>query len=231
MIKIFPEEIRASWISRSYWCHEASRIKATIPDERIRIRTPRKIELEGLNIHEVLRRRKFPKAVEEFDRRLAAVLPLYGIFEGTRIYCHPDEHRVRKRIVQIVENKSTKGKPSIYQTCTSTFQTKTYAFIEDQIIPALGYTVASVHRVMYWRRPTVRIKKLILLKVVPVYFYPEEYKKDLHYIFEVWRKKEDPLPPAKWKCKQCELFNKVRCRFYTGEVKLSRQDWKERFAR
>lgn len=241
MITGFPEETRASYISRQFWCAEVSRLKATLKEPRGIGRRTRKSELGGLSIHDRLERRKFPSEVEKLLRLIAANQPWYGVFEGTKIFIHPDEYRVKwtipklwyevsKKTVTFVENKTSKGKPGIYQTCQSTFQTKTYVFVGFQTLPLLGYEVARKHRIMYWRRPSVRIKKLILLKVVPVNYDPVDYEKDLHYIFEVWRGNEKPVAPAKWKCGQCDPYYKVRCRFYTGEIPLSRKDWNERFA-
>lgn len=231
MIKGFPEEIRASWLSRSWWCHEESRIKATSGGPRGVGQKETKAMTVGLEVHEQLAARKFPPEVVKLERLLAANAPLYGIFEGTRIYIHPDEHRIKDLAVSIVEHKTTSRMPGIYQTCQSTFQVKTYVYVEKQILPKLGYRGGFKHRVMYWKRPTKTKPKLRLLKVVPVIYYGWEFEDDLHLIFEVWRGNRAPIPPALWKCGQCHPFYRTRCRFYTGEAPLSKTEWNKRFMR
>jgi len=235
LIKGFPDEIRATWASRFWWCAEESRIKATIREPRDKTRRPRQCESVGLDVHKQLEQREFPLATQLFNKLLAANLPLYGIFEGTRIYIHPDEHRVKNGIVTIVENKSTASKPDIYQTCQSIFQVRTYAFIEQQIIPRFGYKLGNLHRVMYWRRPTKRKKKLTLLEVVWVPTHESDmlkFQQDLRLIFQVWRGLRPPPAPAIFKCRQCSLFYKVRCRFYRRELELpTKKEWFKRFVK
>lgn len=231
MILGFPDEVRASWTSRAYWCHEESRIKATMGEPRGLWDRQTKAQTLGLSVHEQLEARKFPDAVVKLERIIAANAPLYGHFEGTRIYIHPDEHRVKDLAVSIVENKSSSRMPGIYQTCQSTFQVKTYVFIEKQILPRLGYRTGFNHRVMYWKRPTKTKPQLRFLKAVPVRYFDWEFEKDLHLIFEVWRGNQSPIPPAFWKCKQCRPYYKTRCRFYTKEIPLSKQEWNKRFNR
>jgi len=242
MIKGFPEEIRASWLAKYWYCAEMSRIRALEP---IHVEEIENSELPpvaawsfwGTCLHDMLERRKHwsgnkPSQTESFKSTLRGHMPLSFKIERTRIFFHPDNYIVHYPRVQIIEYKSTYTYPTTYKLVCDRFQLQVYIIGLKRVLKNIfkDLKLAERHRLQYYKmlqRPTDKIK---VLRTFYIYTRSEAVKetpRHIREIFKVWRRKRDPLPPHIRKCRRCIDYWRFRCRFYRQILPL--KDWKERF--
>jgi len=187
------------------------------------------IQRKGKSVHRELElRRLFSRETEDFLDWVDSEAPLYFDYQGTRIFIHPDSFWVHNGIVEIIEWKSVQSKPDNFQIVPAINQLKVYQFVLSKILPS-NLRLANKHRIMFWRRPSKRIPKLMLKKVVWVYYDEHSCREFIDGIFKIWHGKAKPIPPVDWKCKQCDPILRMNCRFYTGEIFLDWFSWAKRF--
>jgi len=236
LIKGYPIDVRASWFARNFWCSEEARIKATMMRFRTFAHKQREIEAMGRHIHVILENRKKTEEIEDFLNLLRTIEPLSFTYRGVKVYFHPDDFRIRKREVSVVEYKTVESKPNRFVYPIGETQLKIYLYGLSKILPKLStfYSLAKRHKVMYWKRISKRKKKLRLVDVRWV-FWDDAVKAEVEDImdscFKIWDKKVLPIPPREFKCRQCPYHIRKFCRYFTGQLKLERKNWASRFAK
>jgi len=231
MIKGYPKEVRTSWIKRFFWCAEESRLLALNPREASHIKATKASE-RGVEVHRWLEQRTPSPSERKVRRLISAHQPIYRILDGTRIFAHPDEFRVFRKSVKIVEHKSidcpnwTKyyryefknddrflvfdqsrfERDFRYVVCCARAQVQVYCWVLEPFLAQFGYRLAPVHWIIYReRRDFDEVAK------IAVEFNREDVESMIREIFAVWAGKKKAKPPAQWKCKGCHPYFKVRC--------------------
>ena len=223
-------KIGASKIGRSLWCHEEARVLTTEDVRKELKKESTKVQSRGKLLHErydVLHRdsylnlRKILKKLLPFastpkkvDREKALEEGNFW-FErkfGKHVICGvPDWFAQRHfRKIAILEDKTISSREaSRFQLPCATLQNQTYCFIMRPIFEKLGYALAPVHKIFYYY---MRTSEPIAIK--DVYYNEVEYTRDLARIIRVLEKKENPLPPAPFKCLQCRKKIRGVCRVF-----------------
>jgi len=226
---VFPTEIRASWLARHFYCAEQAYIKAHGLNQNFKVRAPP--SFHGEIIHRQLAARIGTPETEFFKNYLAELEPLSFKIFGTRVFFHPDDFRVRNGKVRVIEEKTvTSKKITFYKFCIHKFQLEIYVFGLNEILPE-EYQLEKIHWLRYWKR-TQLWQKLKLVKLYPILIHPKYYwiiKDNIHQIFQIWRGKDMPQLPARWKCQKCPDSLKLHCRIYRRKIRIPRTEWEVRF--
>jgi len=218
-------KVRASWISRYYYCGEQSRIRACLFQVRGGDETEH--TRAGRLIHERLESRPQPLRVQRLWSFIRAEEP-YRVLDGVEIYCHPDEFRVtRDNRVMVVEHKtSLKSKISVYEKGPASAQVRVYMWILRPYLERRGFRLLGKGRVIFWKRGGRRSGRRILWYEVED--DPVETEREIREIFAFWRGDRRLVLPSRWKCRQCTPAFKIRCRYYQ-RLAFDDEEWVSRF--
>jgi len=219
-------KVRASWISRYYYCAEQSRIKACL----LKIRGGWETEhtKAGRLMHERLEGRPQPLRVERLWSFIRAEEP-YRVLDGVEVYCHPDEFRItRDNRVMVVEHKtSLKSRISVYEAAPASAQIRVYMWILRPYLERRGYNMIGFGRVFFWKRGGRRSGRRIAW--YDVEDDPEKTEAEIREIFAFWRDERELVLPSRWKCAQCSVRFRVRCRYFQ-RLDFKDEEWMSRFA-
>jgi len=221
----FILRVRTHHLAQYFNCAEICYIKAYrlipyMPFSRESIR--------GVQFHRRLSCRSYPPEVELLKHRLVDLEPLSIIHSGLEIFLHPDDYRVYKRKVSIVEEKTVGRNPDIYSFEPHRFQLEIYVFALSRLLPSIGFKIADIHYLRYWKR---RKKSFKLFKVYRLKIDSDtlnEIGEKILQIAKMLKGKENPILPLRSKCWKCRIFKK-KCRFYLRKLPISRKEWEARF--
>lgn len=234
MVRVYPTEARASWFSRYFNCGEESCIKATMRIlKRDNVQFPP--AYWGTWLHRRLDARFGTPEMEQLKNILAGIEPLSFRFEDIRVFFHPDDYRVRGKLVSVVEEKTVtpKKKKILYiDFCVHQFQLKTYVYGIQEILSLFDYRLSLYHHLRYWHRQKGWEEPFRLFRAYRFKIGKEslsEIEGNLSHILEAWRGEIAPELPMPFKCKRCSPYYKSRCRYYLRELPISTHEWNRRF--
>jgi len=202
---VFPHSVGAHILGRYYWCASESKILAH--EESLEKKLPKDCMLEGITVHEWLASRPKSKTERKLLFELEQVRPWYRILDGTKIYAHPDDFGIRKRLVQIREYKSVdKYDIDPFVVCSAVLQTKIGSWVLEPILRNLKYRLDGMHEVSLYNRKTA-----YFIGRTRVFYDPEEIVEELRFVFGVYRGENPLIPPKRWKCRVCDSEIKRKC--------------------
>jgi len=219
MIYGFPKEVRTSWIARAKWCNYESKIRATTAWIRRKLKPIEEKLKEGYLTHQRLEAGRVSKETEQLMNAIRESEPIYRKIHGVRVYAHPDRIVVTKKGVMFIEYKTTKLKPTNFQIYPAQMQLEIYLYVFKPLLKKLGFKLAPKHKILFYTRG----KKPRRLAQVFVSLDETRLLDEIKFIFDMWRGKAKPIPPAIWKCRLCRKQNPLYYKVCPWYARLKRE--------
>ena len=220
--KLFPEVVSSSVLARYWYCAEESYINAVLGISNI----SKKVADNGITGHDWLEDRPKSKSwlnvndkLEELSEQVNYLwfdrLGLAGsrFYRGTRIIAHPDDYIVywTPRKISLVENKTiTNPKWIKFLGPVARQQVLIGMWVFEPIFEQIGFGIADSCFVQYWKRYGMW---MLNSEETPYNRYSVEEFLDNTFTF--YRGQTQPIPPNRFKCRNCRV--KQHCRIWRSE--------------
>ena len=211
----FSRGLKVSDLARWEWCNEESFLRCHGVERKVTV-----YDQAGTAVHKKVVRPLSQPWEKEFFDKLNKQRPFFREIQGVKIFGGVDAiegEGLRQGIVRFIECK-TRGERSVppFLVKPAIFQLQIYAWLFQPIISQIGYQLADVHYVDFVHRESMEI-----INRYPCVIHYDAIGQQVNGVITSLLRNENihgAQETEPWKCKNCAVEFKERCRFWKDSV-------------